>query len=71
LSVSTRPIGKIASEPVEADAMGAGTFNAIHHNPEVVLEEQHRAPVNAAARMPLVTVVLTFTESPINIVFET
>ena len=70
LPITTGTIGKIAAEPMEANAVGAGTFNAIQYNPEVVLKEEHRPPVNAAARMPLVAVVLTLAERPISVVFE-
>jgi hypothetical protein len=70
LPVKTGTIGKITAEPMEADAVGAGTFDPIHHNPEVVLEEKYRSPVNAVTRMPLVAVVLAHAESPISVVLK-
>jgi hypothetical protein len=45
LPVKAGAIRKIAAEPMEADTMGAGTFNSIHHYPEVVLDEKYGSPV--------------------------
>ena len=70
LAVDTGAIREVASKPVEPDAVTAGPFDAIHYDPEVVLQKEHRAPVNASAWMPLAAVVLALTESPVSIVFE-
>ena len=70
LPVMAGTIREIAAEPMQAYAMGSGTFNAIHYNPEVVLEKKYGSPVSAAARMSLVAVVLAYAESPISVVLE-
>jgi hypothetical protein len=69
LAVATESIRKLASKPVQPDAVTAGPIDAIHHNPEVVFAEEHGSTVDAA-KLALVAVVLTLAEYPLSVVFE-